>query len=579
MFPERYPLTLSEILVLDGVITEEHIARALIIQESTGGTLGQTLFDLGYCADPQVRETLSRQMGVNVIDLSDFSPSEELLELIPTEVIRKYELIPIKLENNRLQIAMTDPYNITAMAEVKSFTHYKNLEVVACDDSDYTWFQENFLEIQTVFEEILRGSEFYDKALKALSVEGVEEVVTEEVSPDEVQFAVDQAPTITLCNFLLVEAIKRRASDLHIEPYEEFFRLRLRIDGRLQTLLTPPKQLYLPIISRIKVMCDMDITKTRVPQDGHISIRYQGDHIDYRVSTLPTIFGEKCVIRVLKKQFSLMDLDKIGFDSKTISIVKRIIRRPQGLVLVTGPTGSGKTTTLHSALNEINDVEMNIVTLEDPCETSIAGINHVQIHERGGVSFSSGLRSILRQDPDVVFVGEMRDKEVSQITIRAALTGHLVMSTLHTNSAGETLTRLVDLGIPGYLLCTGLLLIIAQRLVRLNCNRCAVPYKPTPSEIKEFRLTPEMLEGATLRKGPGCPNCRNSGYRGRTAVYEVLEIDEEIREMIRVEAPASGIVKHARSRGMQTIFEAGVDKALAGVTTLGELRRVLSDVH
>ena len=574
------PPSIGEILALEGVVSEEHIARALSIQGTSKKGLAAILIELGLCTELQIRSTLERHLGVRVTELRDFSPNEELLDQISTNLIHKFELIPIHQEEGVLHIAMTDPYNLTAMGEIMRCVPAQRMEVVKCGDSDFEWFKNNYLEAQTIFDEILEGSEFYDRALSSLSLDPVEVVENEDEEPlQEVHFDQEQAPIIVLCNFLLVEAIKRRASDLHIEPYEESFRLRLRIDGRLQTLLTPPKQLFLPVISRFKVMSDLDITMKRVPQDGRISIRYQGGLVDFRVSTLPTIFGEKCVIRVLKKQHSLMALDKIGFTPEALVTVEKAIRKPQGLVLVTGPTGSGKSTTVHSSLNEINDIEMNIITLEDPCEVSIPGINHVQINEKNGVTFAGGLRSVLRQDPDVIFVGEMRDKEVAQVAVRAALTGHLVMSTLHTNSASETLTRLVDIGIPGYLLCHGLLLIVAQRLVRVTCPQCAIPHEPTSADMADFNLTPELLEGAELHQAQGCPRCRNTGYHGRTAVYEVLHIDDDIREMVRRDAHASEIMELAKSRGMQSIFEAGVAKALAGITTLSEVRRVLSDVR
>ncbi len=577
-FMGSHPLSLEELLVMDGAVTLEQVARAHVVRQESGKGIAEILTSEKICEDERIREVFSRRLGVQVIELSDFSPSDDLLDLIPTEAIREFELIPISFDGDLLRVATTDPFRLEAIAELCQHCSYTRLEVVKCSRSDFKWFLKNFLEAQTVFEEILQGGTFYEKALSSLSFESVSEE-EDEADLQDVQFSAEQAPIITLCNFLLIETLKRRASDLHMEPYEESLRLRLRIDGRLQTLLSPPKELYLPIISRFKVMADLDITKTRLPQDGRISIRHQGSLLDYRVSTLPTVFGEKCVIRLLKKQFSLMDLDRIGFDERTTEVVQKAIRKPQGIILVTGPTGSGKTTTVHSALNEINDIEMNIITLEDPCETSIPGINHVQIKERGGLSFAAGLRSILRQDPDVIFVGEMRDTEVSQIAVRAALTGHLVMSTLHTNSAAETLTRLVDMGIPGYLLCHGLQLIVAQRLVRMVCDWCAIPHEPSEIETDEFGLTPELMEGADLKQAQGCPRCRNTGYHGRTAVYEVLEIDTEIRELIRKDAHASEIVRLARGRGMQSIFEAGVARALSGATTLKEVRRVLSDVQ
>ena len=320
----------------------------------------------------------------------------------------------------------------------------------------------------------------------------------------------------------------------------------------------------------------MDIAKRRIPQDGHIAIVFDGETVHYRVSTLPTVFGEKCVIRLLKKDTSLMGLDTIGFEPDELDAVKRAVTKPQGLILVTGPTGSGKTTTLHAALNFVCEPELNIVTLEDPVEATLDGINHVKIDLVGGVTFASGLRSILRQDPDVVFVGEMRDQEVSQIALRAALTGHMVLSTLHTNSAAETVVRLGDMGVPGYLLSSALVMIIAQRLVRRLCGECAVPYRPTPAEIQEFHITEAQLARAGFKQEHGCNRCGDRGFRGRAAVYEILELDFELKEMVRKSATASELNRAAVGKGMKLLFQAGVEKASQGLTTLAEVRRVLS---
>jgi type IV pilus assembly protein PilB len=351
------------------------------------------------------------------------------------------------------------------------------------------------------------------------------------------------------------------------------------VDGRLQTLLTPPQRLAEPMITRMKIMGDMDIATRRAPQDGHIALVYRGETCHYRVSTLPTVYGEKCVIRLLKKHENLTELDTLGLGDELLGKLRKAVRRPQGIVLVTGPTGSGKTTTLHAALHDINDPETNIVTLEDPVEASLSGINHVQINNKAGITFTTGLRSILRQDPDVIFVGEIRDPEVAQIAVKASLTGHLVMSTLHTNSAAESLMRLEDIGVPPYLLANALIVIIAQRLVRRVCKLCSEPYVPNEQEIVEFRLSPDRLAESNLVAGAGCEACYNTGYHGRQAIYEALFISNDLRALIRQGAPIEKVLEQAREAGFTFLFDAGIEAALRGITSLSEVRRTLSDAQ
>ncbi len=571
---------LGEILVDAGVVDDDAIRRALGVQKMGGGRLGSILVKLRLCTEAQIRDALRQQMGVEIVKLDEFKIDAAALSAVPRELILKYEAIPTQADHETIHVAMLDPFNLTAIDDIQ-FATGKRLVVVSCTEADFKGFVKEHLESQSLMEDILQGGEFYERAVKAVDTgykssddEGEDEDIVHNL-----KIAGEQAPIITLCNFLLVESINRRASDVHIEPYETYFRVRIRIDGVLQTLITPPQRLHGAMITRMKIMAEMDIANRREPQDGHIAIRYEGETCHYRVSTLPTVYGEKCVIRLLKKDASLTTLESIGFGPEDLVRFKKAIALPQGLVLVTGPTGSGKTTTLHAGLAELNEPGVNIVTLEDPVEATIDGINHVQINVAAGVTFTSGLRSILRQDPDVVFVGEMRDSEVSAIAIKAALTGHMVMSTLHTNSAAESLMRLKDMGVAHYLLANALAMLVAQRLVRRVCSECKEPYEITAAEREEFGVTDEMLEGATLFKGRGCAHCFDSGYRGRAAVYEVLTVDNALRSLIRREASVEEIIEQARKGGMKLLYEAGILRVLEGVTTFAEVRRVLSEAQ
>ncbi len=402
------PKRLGEILVDAGVVEDAQVMRALAVQEMGGGRLGSVLVKLKFCTEEEIRAALHTQLGVEVIELTNIQVDEGVMDLVPLEIIRKYEVLPLKVEDDALWVAMMDPYNLRALDDVRFATGYTRQVVVTCSESEFRRYLEDRLATQSVMDEILDSGDFFEKCLEVLD-DDTEQDDDEDFGElvHDLEVASSQHPVITLVNFLLIEAIRRRASDIHVEPYETYFRVRFRIDGRLQVVLTPPTRLHSSIIARIKVMSGMDIAKRRIPQDGHIAIVYENETVHYRVSTLPTVFGEKCVVRLLKKDKSLMGLDTIGFEPEELAQVKRASTQPQGLILVTGPTGSGKTTTLHAALNFVCQPEINIVTLEDPVEATLPDINHVKIDEQGGVTFSSGLRSILRQDPDVVFVGEM----------------------------------------------------------------------------------------------------------------------------------------------------------------------------
>jgi type IV pilus assembly protein PilB len=581
------PRLLGEVLMAAGVTDAAGIARAMEVQKQSGGRLGSVLVSLGLCSEQEIREALHDQLGIEVLDLGALEPDREALDLLPLEMIRRYEVIPLKLENGQLWVAMMDPYNLAAIDDIRFSTGRSRLVITTCTEGDFRRFITHHLETRTVIDEILAGEDFYRRALEfvgngleaaAVALQGEEEETPSAEQVHDLQLASEQSPIVVLCNFIFIEAIHRRASDIHIEPYEAFLRVRIRVDGQLRTLLTPPKRLLGAILTRLKVMSGLDIANRRTPQDGHLAVRSEGEVEHFRVSTLPTAYGEKCVVRLLKRDPALLSIDQIGFAAEELAVLKAVLHAPQGLVLVTGPTGSGKTTTLHAGLSFINHGEINIVTLEDPVEVSLPGVNHVPIRERGGVTFASGLRSILRQDPDVIFVGEMRDSEVCSIALRAALTGHLVLSTLHTNSAVESLTRLDDMEVPPYLLAATLLLVVAQRLVRRICPQCAEPATAAPEDAAALGLTAEQLATARPRRGRGCPRCLQTGYRGRFAVYEMLRVNGAIRELIRRRAPVAEILNAARQAGWRSLLEAGTERALRGDTTFAEVRRVLFQV-
>ncbi len=474
-----------------------------------------------------------------------------------------------------LTIATSTPNNLTLIDEVRFVTGIHHVEpMVACELAIRRVIEQHY-STHALLEEVIASGGLYERALHdAGAMRPGKSKDEEDDDVYKLQAESEAQPIVALVNYLLIEAVRRRASDIHVEPYEAFFRIRMRIDGILHHVLSPPQNLHRPLISRCKIMAGMDIAKSRIPQDGHIGLEYTGETMHYRVNTLPTVYGEKCVIRLLKKDQNLADITRLGIPPHTLDRLLKTIRQPQGLMLVTGPTG-GKTTTVHACLNHINDVETNVVTLEDPVEASIPGINHVQIHNQAGLSFMAGLRAILRQDPDVVFIGEMRDNEVASIAMEAAMTGHMVFSTLHTNSALETLTRLDDMGVEMFLIAGALKGIIGQRLVRRVCPQCKESTQPDVLALGEMGVSMDRIADGRFFKGTGCNHCMNSGYKGRVAAYEVLFVDDEVRNLIRGRAPAETVGDAARRAGFKTLFDAGIELVLSGLTTLEEIHRTI----
>jgi len=554
---------LGDLLVSNGLITPPQLEKALQEQKISGNKLGSALVKLGYISERNLVSFLSRHYGVPAIDLNEVQIDPEATKMIPADVIFKYQAIPIKRVGSTLRVAMCDPSNILAIDDIK-FLAGCHVEVFVSTESAIKGSIDRFYDASDTLNEIMGNIEEGEK------MELLED--SEEINVNELQQAVEDAPVVKLVNLILNEAIKRSASDIHIEPYEKVFRVRLRVDGVLYEFMKPPLKLKNAITSRIKIMSKLDIAERRLPQDGRIKVKYGKDkEMDFRVSVLPTLFGEKVVMRLLDKSSLQLDMTKLGFEENPLKDFQSAIHKPFGMVLVTGPTGSGKTTTLYSALTELNQISENISTAEDPVEYNLMGINQVQIHEEIGLSFANCLRSFLRQDPDIVMVGEIRDFETAEIAIKAALTGHMVLSTLHTNDAPSTISRLLNMGIEPFLVASAVNLIVAQRLARRICEGCKTVVQTSPQMLLNLGLSEEELQGFTCYKGAGCARCNNTGYKGRVALYEVLPVREEIRELILQGASAGEIKKGAIQLGMKTLRQAALQKLKDKVTTVEEV--------
>jgi len=559
---------LGDLLVADGLITDEQLGKALVAQKGSTEKLGSILLKLNFLQEEQLIGFLSRQYGIPSITLSQLDIDADVLKLVPDAIAKKYEILPIKRQGSTLTLAMADPTNVFALDDVAFMTNLQVTPVVASQAAIRKAIERNYKEEDGVAD-----------ALTALSHEISNVEVVEEESPSKVDIfelkeSADEAPVVRLVNMVLVDAIRKGASDIHWEPYEKVFRIRFRIDGVLHEMLAPPKRLEAAIISRLKIMANLDIAERRMPQDGRIKLRYNTREIDFRVSILPTIFGEKAVLRILDKDALKLDLTQLGFDPWSLEKFSHAIKQPYGMVLITGPTGSGKTTTLYSAIHTINSPEHNIMTAEDPVEYNLKGVNQVQVDEGVGRTFAAALRSFLRQDPDVILVGETRDLETAQISIRAALTGHLVFSTLHTNDCPSTIARLVDMGIPPFLISSALLLILAQRLGRKVCKDCREPYDADEESLVPYGHVPTGLGRTQFYKGKGCQVCNFTGMKGRIAIYEVMPISQELRDGILKAAPTAELREVAQAQGMRTLRQAGLQKVIEGTTTVDEVLRV-----
>ena len=563
---------LGEILVRDSLISSDQLKQALDYQKREGGRLGTCLVKLGLVSDEDITAVLSRQYGVPSINLKFYEVDPSVIKLIPQETAVRYQIVPLSRVGSTLTIAMTDPTNVFAMDDIKFMTGF-NVEPVVASESAISEAIGKFYGAAESVEEL-------DKVMKDLAGEDAAlELSQEDADMDlaSLEKAAEEAPIIKLVNLILTDAVKRGASDIHVEPYEKEYRVRFRIDGILQNVMSPPMKLKDAISSRIKIMSKLDISEKRLPQDGRIMIKYLKDgkrkELDFRVSTVPTLFGEKIVMRLLDKENLRLDMTKLGFEQESLEKFSKAILRPYGMVLVTGPTGSGKTNTLYSSVAKLNTLETNIMTAEDPVEFQLAGINQVQMKEQIGLNFASALRAFLRQDPNIILVGEIRDFETAEIAVKAALTGHLVLSTLHTNDAPSTISRLMNMGIEPFLVATSVNLICAQRLVRRVCSQCKEPMNITPQALVDAGYTTEEAKTTTVYHGRGCGTCNNTGYKGRVGLYEVMEINDELKELVLVGASALELRKKALDSGMITLRRSGLIKIASGQTTMEEVIR------
>ncbi|MDD5154199.1 MAG: type IV-A pilus assembly ATPase PilB [Desulfovibrionales bacterium] len=555
---------LGELLVREKLITVEQLKGALNEQRLHGGTLGYHLVKMGVIAENVLLSFLSRQFGVSVVDPSAMDIPEEVIRLVPPRIVQKYHVIPLKKAGSVLTVAIADPSNISAIDDIKFFTG-TNVVVQLATDLAIKKAIDRFYDMSASLSDVMDG--FKDEGMDYAGDE-------EELDASVLATAATEAPVVKLVNFILADAIKKQASDIHVEPYEKVFRVRFRIDGVLYEIMNPPSRLKNAIISRIKIMSKLDIAERRLPQDGRIKLIVgKGKEMDFRVSVLPTLFGEKVVLRLLDKSNLQLDMTRLGFEEKALTDFMEAIHMPYGMVLVTGPTGSGKTTTLYSALAELNKVTENISTAEDPVEFNLMGINQVQIHDDIGLTFAAALRSFLRQDPDIIMVGEIRDFETAEIGVKAALTGHLVLSTLHTNDAPSTINRLLNMGVEPFLVSSSVNLILAQRLVRKICPNCKEEVSVPVEVLRNMGLQQESDGEIICYKGKGCLNCNQSGYRGRIALYEVMPMYEELKEMVLVGASAMDIKKETIRLGTKTLRQSGLTKILEGVTTIEEVVR------
>jgi len=565
---------LGEMLIKAGLLTPQKLQEALEYQKTHGGKLGVNLVKLGFVKEEDITRVLSQQYGVPAVNLSKLEIDDGVVKLIPSEVAQKYLIMPVSRTGATVTIAMVDPTNVFAMDDIKFMTGYNVEPVVASELAikeaiDRYYGSIHALELKKVMDEMAKDEQNQEN-LELLEDE-------EDVDLAKLEAASEEAPVVRLVNLILTDSIKRAASDIHIEPYEKDFRVRFRIDGVLYEIMQPPMKLRDAITSRIKIMAKLDISEKRLPQDGRIKIKMklQGKNkeMDYRVSVLPTLFGEKIVLRLLDKENLMLDMTRLGFEQESLNKFEKAIFKPYGMVLVTGPTGSGKTNTLYSSISRVNTPETNIMTAEDPVEFNLHGINQVQMKEQIGLNFAAALRSFLRQDPNIILVGEIRDFETAEIAVKAALTGHLVLSTLHTNDAPSTINRLMNMGIEPYLVATSVHLICAQRLVRRVCKDCKEEVSMPPQALVDIGFGPDDAKSVKLYKGRGCGTCNNTGYKGRVGLYEVMEIGEGLREMILTGASSIELRSKAAEDGMISLRGSGLRKIKAGQTTVEEVVR------
>lgn len=560
---------IAEMLLEEGLITPRQLEKAIEQQKNSNESLEKIIIGLGYVTEKEVTEVIGKEMGVPFIDLDEVEIDPELARAIPEHLAQRYKVIPVGQENNKLALAMVDPLNVFAIDDIRLITGFDIEPMIATEESILRAINKQFgvTDLAEVHETVqdIALSDFGD-------LETVEE--DDEIELDKLKELVDEAPIVRVVNLIITQAINDKASDIHIEPRAKNVCVRYRIDGVLHEVMSPPKHIQAPMVSRIKIMASLDIAERRIPQDGKIHLKHDNKEYDLRVSSLPTSHGEKICMRILDKSSVMIGLDKLGLMPDTRAIFEDLIFKPYGMILVTGPTGSGKSTTLYTALNMLNSPEKNICTVEDPVEYQVQGINQVQINVKAGLIFNIALRSFLRQDPDIIMVGEIRDQETAQIAIESALTGHLVLSTLHTNDAPGAITRMIDMGIEPFLVASALVGVIAQRLVRRICPNCREPYTPPEEAVAKFGLNLADTN-IVFYHGRGCDHCKGTGYKGRCGIYEMMTITDSVRPLILRNAPTIEVKDAAIEGGMVTLQEDGLRKVLEGTTTIEECLRVV----
>ncbi|MBJ93294.1 MAG: type IV-A pilus assembly ATPase PilB [Rickettsiales bacterium] len=559
---------LGELLLREQLITPLELQQAIEQQRNSGGRLGYQLTKMGFIEENELTAFLSKQYGVPSIDLGEFDIELDIIKLIPKEVVLKHQIIPVNRTGATLIVAMADPSNIFAIDDIKFLTGY-NVEVVVASEQAIEGAVEKYYTSNVTFDDVML--DFDDEEVDVIDAD-------EDINELDLEKSAGDAPVIKLVNLILLDAIRKGASDIHVEPFEKQLRVRYRIDGMLYEVMKPPVKLKHAITSRLKIMSQLDIAERRLPQDGRIKLKMgKNKEMDFRVSVLPTIWGEKVVLRLLDKSNLQLDMTKLGFEEKVLESFKKAVHMPYGMILITGPTGSGKTTTLYSSLSELNRSDVNISTAEDPVEYNLFGINQVQMHDDIGLNFSSSLRSFLRQDPDIILVGEIRDFETAEIAIKAALTGHMVLSTLHTNDAPSSVSRLLNMGIEPFLIAASVVCIGAQRLVRKNCSECREEIEVPTQSLLDLGFHPDVVDDVVVMRGSGCRICNGSGYKGRIAIYEILFMTDELREFILNGASTLELKREAIREGMKTLRMSALSKLEEGMTSLDEVVRMTAE--
>jgi type IV pilus assembly protein PilB len=557
----RRRVRLGELLVEASLITQAQLEQALGQQSATGERLGKVLVTMGLATEESIARAVASQLGIEFVDLQNLGIAEDVLTVLPETLIRRYQVVPVRMDEDALVLGMVDPLDIVALDDIRRFVDRDIIQAAITVDG-----------FQAVVNRYPALESSLDQVIQEIRPSDVGE---DEPSLDRLREVVEDAPIVRLVNLMLVQAVRQGASDIHVEPQERNLRVRFRVDGTLYNTMTVPKHVQAASTSRIKIMANMNIAERRLPQDGRIELRVDNHEIDLRVSSIPTTYGEKVVMRILDKRAALVGIDKLGLMGPDEQRFAGLITKPYGIILVTGPTGSGKTTSLYAILNRLNRTEVNIITIEDPVEYQLAGISQVQINPKAGLTFASGLRSFLRQDPDIIMVGEIRDEETARIAIHAALTGHLVLSTLHTNDAPGAVARLVDMGIEPFLVSSSVVGVVAQRLVRVLCSQCKEGYTPPPEVVARYGLARPNEPPPTIYRARGCDACNQIGFKGRIGLFEIMPMEDELRALVVKSASAEAIRRTAMGLGMRTLQHDGVAKVVAGITSLEEMLRVV----